>query len=192
VLGLIAAPGAHAQETDSCLDLATFTVEPATIVGTDGADFLRGTPGRDVIAGLGGSGNDSIVGDTGESFLLGNPAGMNVPGGNDLIRGGDGDDELFGGPANDLVKGGDGNDTLIGNLGNDVLLAGRGDDVLLGDQPAPGGPAEPSSFDLCNGQQGTRPVGPRHLRTGDPDRGRLRATTRGLRTAGAGPTARPA
>jgi Ca2+-binding RTX toxin-like protein len=80
---------------------------------------------------------------------------MNVPGGNDLIRGGDGDDGLFGGPANDLVKGGDGNDELVGNLGNDLLLGGRGDDVLLGDQPAPGGPPEPSSFDLCNGQQGT-------------------------------------
>jgi hypothetical protein len=36
-----------------------------------------------------------------------------------------------------------------------VLLAGRGDDVLLGDQPAPGGPPEASSFDTCNGQQGT-------------------------------------
>jgi hypothetical protein len=44
---------------------------------------------------------------------------------------------------------------LIGNLGNDVLLAGRGDDILLGDQPAPGGPPEASSFDICNGQQGT-------------------------------------
>jgi hypothetical protein len=34
-------------------------------------------------------------------------------------------------------------------------LAGRGDDMLLGDQPAPGGPPEASSFDICNGQQGT-------------------------------------
>ncbi|HEV3399719.1 MAG TPA: hypothetical protein VG693_10555 [Actinomycetes bacterium] len=54
-----------------------------------------------------------------------------------------------------MVSGGDGNDELIGNLGNDVLLAGRGDDALLGDQPVPGGSAEPSSFDICNGQQGT-------------------------------------
>jgi hypothetical protein len=27
--------------------------------------------------------------------------------------------------------------------------------MLLGDQPAPGGPPEASSFDICNGQQGT-------------------------------------
>jgi Ca2+-binding RTX toxin-like protein len=79
VLGLIAAPGAFAQEAVTCLDLATFTEEPATIVGTNGSDILRGTPGRDVIAGL------------------------------------------------------DGNDIILGL----------------------GGPAEPSSFDICNGLQGT-------------------------------------
>ena len=55
VLGLIAAPGAFAQEAVTCLDLATFTEEPATIVGTNGNDVLRGTAGRDVIAGLAGT-----------------------------------------------------------------------------------------------------------------------------------------
>jgi hypothetical protein len=40
--GLIAAPGAGAQAAVSCLDLATFTEEPATIVGTNGNDVLRG------------------------------------------------------------------------------------------------------------------------------------------------------
>jgi Ca2+-binding RTX toxin-like protein len=62
---------------------------------------------------------------------------------------------LFGGTANDLVKGGDGNDFLVGNLANDLLLGGRGDDIFIGDQPAPGGPPETSSFDVCIGQQGT-------------------------------------
>jgi Ca2+-binding RTX toxin-like protein len=112
VLGLVAAPGANAQAAVSCLDLVSFTEVPATVVGTNRSEILRGTPGRDVIAGLdgndiilglggddaicggrgndkvdGGTGGDSIVGDTGESFLLGNPAGMNVPGGNDLLSG---------------------------------------------------------------------------------------------------------
>ena len=94
------------------------------------------------------TGRDLIDAGAGNDFATGQMA-------EDIVSGGSGDDELFGGPANDLVKGGDGNDNLIGNLGNDVLLAGRGDDVLLGDQPGPGGPPEPSSFDLCNGQQGT-------------------------------------
>lgn len=40
VLGLIAAPGALAQATVNCLDLATFTEEPATIMGTNGSDIL--------------------------------------------------------------------------------------------------------------------------------------------------------
>jgi Ca2+-binding RTX toxin-like protein len=89
-------------------------------------------------AGTRGAGNDFAVGQMAE----------------DLVSGGSGDDELFGGPANDIVKGGDGNDTLIGNFGNGLLLGGRGDDIFLGDAPAPGGPPEPSSFDVCIGQQG--------------------------------------
>ena len=170
VLGLIAAPGASAQEAVTCLDLATFAPPDqvdqleATIVGTNGNDVLRGTAGRDVIAGLAGNdvitglGGDDGIGGEGGCDLIDGGAGNDFATGQmaeDIASGGTGDDELFGGPANDLVKGGNGNDDLIGNLGNDVLLAGRGDDVLLGDQPAPGGPPEASSFDTCNGQQGT-------------------------------------
>ena len=69
VLGLIAAPAAHAQAAVTCLDLATFTEEPATIVGTNGNDLLRGTPGRDVIPGL--DGNDLIVGLGGDDAICG-------------------------------------------------------------------------------------------------------------------------
>jgi Ca2+-binding RTX toxin-like protein len=69
VLGLFAAPGAHAQEAVTCLDLATFTEEPATIVGTDGNDVLSGTAGRDVIAGL--DGNDVITGLGGDDVICG-------------------------------------------------------------------------------------------------------------------------
>jgi hypothetical protein len=133
VLALLAAPGASAQASVSCLNLATFeTVEP-TILGTDGRDVLRGTADADVIAGLdgddviaglggddvicggqgndkvdGGAGGDSILGDTGETFLLGNPAGMEVPGGNDLILGGDGNDGIGGEGGRDLILAGAG------------------------------------------------------------------------------------
>jgi Ca2+-binding RTX toxin-like protein len=75
--------------------------------------------------------------------------------GKDVVSGNAGDDELFGGPARDVVKGGPGGDTLVGNLGSDTLLGGIGDDRFLGDNPAPGGPSESSSHDVCNGQQGT-------------------------------------
>ncbi len=61
--------------------------QPATIIGTEGADLLRGTSGDDVIVGLGG--DDTIFGGDG----------------NDLICGGDGDDRLYGG--SHAFRGGD-------------------------------------------------------------------------------------
>src|SRR4030095_10153734 len=53
--------------------------KPATIVGTDGGDDLKGTQGPDVIVGLGGNdinikglgGNDVICGGKGAGFLRG-------------------------------------------------------------------------------------------------------------------------
>jgi Ca2+-binding RTX toxin-like protein len=97
----------------------------ATLVGTEGSDDLRGgTPGPDVIVGLGG-------GD-----ILGRTAG------DDVICGGDGRDELSGGRGNDTLLGeagkdalGDrhGNDTLLGGPGGDLLTAGPGNDTLLGE-----------------------------------------------------------
>lgn len=102
----------------------------ATIVGTEGSDDLRmnGTPGPDVIVGLGGDDIQiqRIVGGAGD----------------DVICGGDGRDELFGGRGNDTLLGeagedtlGDrsGNDTLLGGPGGDRLFAGPGNDTLLGE-----------------------------------------------------------
>jgi Ca2+-binding RTX toxin-like protein len=118
----------------------------ATVVGTEGSDDLRmnGTPGPDVIVGLGG---DDILGRTA---------------GDDVICGGDGRDELFGGRGNDTLLGeagkdslGDrsGNDTLLGGPGGDSLAAGPGNDTLLG------GPGKDWLFgeagkDLCVGGPG--------------------------------------
>jgi Ca2+-binding RTX toxin-like protein len=53
--------------------------------------------------------------------------------GNNTIRGGDGDDGLYGGRGNDIMYGDNGDDQLIGGLGNDELHGGSGRDLILGD-----------------------------------------------------------
>jgi hypothetical protein len=82
----------------------------ATIVGTDGADRLRGTGARDVIVAGGGrdrvsagSGNDVVCGGAGNDTLRGG-------GGRDKLFGDAGVDRLFGGPARDTLRGGPGRD----------------------------------------------------------------------------------
>jgi Ca2+-binding RTX toxin-like protein len=86
----------------------------AKIVGSDGDDFIRGTPDRDVI--WGGKGDDTILGSLGNDLLCGGP-------GADLLHGGRGNDDLNGGA-------GDG-DRVIGDLGDDKAVggAGAGDEV---------------------------------------------------------------
>ncbi len=79
--------------------------KPATKVGTSGPNKLRGTPRRDVIAGLGG---------------------------NDVIRGLAGNDLLCGGKGKDRLLGGGGRDTLLGQAGRDTLRGGPGRDKLRG------------------------------------------------------------
>jgi Ca2+-binding RTX toxin-like protein len=85
-----------------------------TIIGTQGADVLRGTARRDVICGLGG--DDRIL----------------AAGGDDLVYGGNGRDRLFGESGNDQLYGGAGADRLIGGLGADLLSGGSLGDVLIG------------------------------------------------------------
>ena len=51
----------------------------------------------------------------------------------DTIDGGAGDDELLGGKGNDTIKGGKGDDYLEGQEGNDKLYGGAGNDWLWGD-----------------------------------------------------------
>jgi streptogramin lyase len=128
---------------DSELATVTITVEmpasgptcqgiPATIVGTDGHDFLTGTSGDDVIVGLNGNdiirgkgGNDLICGDAGEDWLIGGS-------GQDKVYGGDGWDTLLGNAGDDELYGESGTDWLDGGLGADWLDGGLNDDVCHG------------------------------------------------------------
>ena len=110
----------------------------ATIVGGEGDDLLRGTPGRDVIWGAGG--DDTILGSLG----------------NDLLCGGPGADLIHGGRGNDLADGGTGDrDRVIGDLGDDKLIGGPGDydEVAgsLGIDTVSGGPGD---FDYVHGDYG--------------------------------------
>jgi Ca2+-binding RTX toxin-like protein len=55
-------------------------------------------------------------------------------GGDDMLYGQDGDDRLFGGTGNDQLRGGSGNDILLGDQGHDQLWGGSGNDELQGNQ----------------------------------------------------------
>jgi Divergent InlB B-repeat domain/RTX calcium-binding nonapeptide repeat (4 copies) len=71
----------------------------ATIIGTENADVLRGTPHADVFVARGGS--DRIFG----------------RGGPDVICGGGGSDKLFGHSGDDILDGGKGTDACLQGLG---------------------------------------------------------------------------
>ena len=95
----------------------------ATIVGTNRADNIRGTPGRDVIVARGG--DDVVRALGGNDLVCGN-------GGADLLTGGRGNDTLYGQRGNDRLYGQRGNDRLHGHRGNDVLRGGPGRNILRG------------------------------------------------------------
>jgi len=100
---------------------------PATIVGTDRGETLRGTPGRDVVLARGGpdtivasGGNDRVCAGRGYDVLLGGVGDEDLHGGPDgvVAREDQYGDELTGGPGDDLLDGGTG---VQGNRGYDIL-----------------------------------------------------------------------
>jgi Ca2+-binding RTX toxin-like protein len=95
----------------------------ATVIGSSGADNLKGTTKADVIAGLGGK--DKISGRGGRDRICGG-------GRKDVLLGGKGDDRLKGGKGADTLTGGGGKDRLFGQGGKDLLLGGAGKDLLSG------------------------------------------------------------
>jgi Ca2+-binding RTX toxin-like protein len=109
----------------------------ATITATEGADVLHGTPGNDVILGLGGDdvvrggkGNDRICSGDGADSIRGGPGSDRIDGNADAdtIAAGGGRDLANGGSGNDSIGGGSGRDSLVGQGGADVLDGGGGRD----------------------------------------------------------------
>jgi Tol biopolymer transport system component len=99
-----------------------------TLVGSDGADRLDGTPNDDVICAFGG--RDTISGGPGDDRILG---------GND-------GDRILGGPGRDRIFGEDGGDSIDGGIGSDAVQAGKGDDVIIADD---------GEADFLDGGEGT-------------------------------------
>jgi Ca2+-binding RTX toxin-like protein len=104
-----------------------------TIVGTPGADRIRGTTANDVICGLGG--NDSISGRRGR----------------DVIDTGDGDDKAIGNKGGDMILGLGGKDLVRARKGKDRIGGGAGKDKLRGQGNADLLAARDGSRDLVHG-----------------------------------------
>jgi Ca2+-binding RTX toxin-like protein len=97
--------------------------QPATVVGSPGADRLAGTADDDVIAALGGS--DKVQGGGGHDLVCGGSGNdiVNADAGADALLGGSGSDLLRGDSGDDALNGGPGSDTCHGDLGTDTATA---------------------------------------------------------------------
>ncbi len=129
------------------------TIGDDVIIGTEGDDFIPGSPGRDTICGLGG--DDVIDGGIGFDSIDGGDGNdtINAGRGADTVEGGLGDDVIRGGQGLDIINGGSGNDEITGNAGPDVLNGNAGNDTIIGI----GGPDEidgGAGNDTVNGGQG--------------------------------------
>ncbi|WP_270728281.1 calcium-binding protein [Shimia sp. Alg240-R146] len=79
-------------------------------------------------------GNDKLRGGQGEDTMFGGGGNDTLHGGadDDVLSGDTGSDRVFGGAGDDIVQGGAGNDKLLGNAGDDTLSGGTGRDFLNG------------------------------------------------------------
>lgn len=106
------------------------------LTATSATGDPSGGPGNDVAVGT--SSGESVDGRDGNDLLFGNGENDTVGNfgevGDDLLVGGDGNDDMNGHTGNDVLLGGDGNDKLVGGEGNDVLIGGAGNDTLWGDR----------------------------------------------------------
>ena len=84
------------------------------------------------LIGLGG--NDVLKGGRGDDKVFGGTGHDKLWGraGDDILSGGQGRDTMFGGAGKDVLLGGSGRDTMFGGAGKDVLLGGSGRDIMNG------------------------------------------------------------
>jgi Ca2+-binding RTX toxin-like protein len=127
-------------------DVIDAGVDDDSVDGGEGDDSIQGSEGNDTIDG--GAGDDTIYGGLSPDNLIfplqtvyelendgiNTAVDPNPDNNSDLLRGGGGDDLIFGQDDNDTLEGGDGDDTLDGGIDNDILIGGAGDDVLTGGQ----------------------------------------------------------
>ncbi len=113
---------------------ARYTFSPSqvtaiNIYGNDGNDIVQITSlnRSTALTAYGQNGNDILaaVGFVSANLTLDGGAG------NDLLRGGLGDDILIGGDGNDQLFGSFGNNILIGGNGKDLIAGSFGDDLIL-------------------------------------------------------------
>ena len=116
-----------------------------TLYGGVGDDHLYGGLGNDVLYGdndedskgggsdylYGGLGSDELYGGSGDDYLYAgyNERGSADPSSENTLKGGAGNDHLYGDAGNDKLFGGDDNDTLRGNGGWDIYDGGDGFDT---------------------------------------------------------------
>lgn len=115
------------------------TIANERLIGGDGADYLSGKGGDDLIhAGeyddtvYGGQGTDSISGGLDNDLIYGDSGADHIYGGSgqDTIYGGLSDDEIYGNNGLDKIFGEAGNDTLSGGWNDDTVYGGAGDDLI--------------------------------------------------------------
>jgi Ca2+-binding RTX toxin-like protein len=100
----------------------------------DGDAIMEGFEGPDEFDGLGGS--DYILGDAGHDVLRGGPSNTSCTTtdcAREFLKGGAGNDRLFGEQGRDGLRGGKGNDRLLDGLhggDRDFVCDGEGDDFI--------------------------------------------------------------
>ncbi|MEP0919876.1 DUF4347 domain-containing protein [Leptolyngbya sp. DQ-M1] len=112
------------------------------IGGADGDDTMEGGADADVMIGDNGTITRHLVNGAWQRYVA--PFNSVIRdivrfddvdriGGNDVMRGGAGDDIIQGQRGDDWIDGGAGDDELYGQLGNDTIGGGEGQDTILGD-----------------------------------------------------------
>lgn len=103
--------------------------------GWRGVEQVFGFTGNDTLDASGASLAMSLLGERGDDLLRGGAGNDTLVGnqGNDLLQGGAGNDWLAGVDGTDTLFGGAGNDSLIGWVGADVMDGGEGSDLYMVD-----------------------------------------------------------
>lgn len=112
-----------------------------SLYGYDGDDFISANAGHDKV--WAGAGDDTVFGGEGRNILdlgTGNDKAFGGSGvdviragdGSDWIEAGEGNNRVFAGNGDDYVVTGAGNDLIKGGNGNDAIDAGDGDNTVYG------------------------------------------------------------